>query len=197
MYELKPGQILLAEKTRGFKLSNFFPFAIRLITGNKVNHVAIVETCDFNSISYWDTNAGKGVKNYLIPNMENAKEGGLLLANDMVVTKVAELPMLDNIHVNVILSELHKLNGTGYNYSSIYTLMKDHFLRQFYTIPTTQPDCSYGSKFTCSQLICYLLLKVGFPFSRIFHTVTYPALVEPDNFTTAPFVVIPISELHG
>jgi hypothetical protein len=195
MYELKPGHILLAEKTRGWKLSNFFPFAIRLITGNKITHVAIVESCDLNSVSYWDANSGKGVKCSLVPNMENSKEGGLLLANDMVVTKVAELPLIDIIHVSAIINELHLLEGSKYNYASILTLMKDHILRQFYTLPTTKPDSSFGRKFTCSQLVTHLLLKAGFPFSRLFTTVTYPALVEPDNFTTAPFVVIPLSEL--
>lgn len=194
MYQLKPGQILLAEKSRGFKPSNFFPFAIRLITGNKTNHVAIVASCDENSITYWDTNSGTGVKNNIVKNVENTKEGGLMLANDMVATKIAELPVLDKIHLNNIMSELQSINGAKYNYLSIFTLMKDHLMRQFYAIPRTLPDSSYGKKFTCSQLVTYLLLKAGLPFSHLFLTVSYPALVEPDDFTTAPFVVIPISD---
>lgn len=194
MYQLKPGQILLAEKSRGFKPSNFFPFAIRLITGNKVNHVAIVASCDENSITYWDTNSGVGVKNHIVKNVENLEEGGLMLANDMVVTKIAELPILDQIHKNNIMSELLKLSGVKYNYLSIFTLMKDHLMRQFYAIPRTLPDSNYGKKFTCSQLLTYVLLKVNLPFSHLFLTVSYPALVEPDDFTTAPFVVTPISE---
>lgn len=194
MYNLTPGTILLAEKTREFKLSNFFPFAIRLITGNKVTHVAIVESCDQLTITYWDANSRIGVKRHSIPNVESLNEGGLVLDNETVVCNVANLP-LEPFQVNTIIEVLKKVEGSKYNYFSIWTLMKEHFLRHFYTITRVKPDTFYGNRFTCSQLVAYILIKAGMVFSHTFPFVDNPTMVEPDNYTERPFEVTPISEL--
>ena len=183
-YNLQPGDILLAEKTRGWKFSNFFPFAIRLIIGNKVTHVAIVESCDKDTIIYRDANPG-GVRQHRIPNVKNEAEGGLLLANDTVIENIARIP-----------HKINDFNGSGsYNYFGIWTLMKFHFLCQFYTIPKVKPDPNYGKKFICSQYVTYVLLNNGATM-QLFPTVDHPSLVEPDNFTTSPFEVISISSLE-
>jgi hypothetical protein len=183
-YNLQPGDILLAEKTKGFKLSNFFPFVIRLITGNKVTHVAVVESCDKDFITYHDSNPG-GVKQHKIPNVKNKEEGGLLLVNDTVIENVARIE-----------SKITDFNISGsYNYRGIWTLMRFHLLCQFYSTPKVKPDPNYGKKFICSQYIAYLLLSNGATM-KLFPTVDHPSMVEPDNFTTSPFEVIPISDLE-
>lgn len=196
MYQLKPGMILLAEKTRGFELSNFFPFIIRLVIGNKIIHTGVVESCYLNSIVYWDSGP-EGVGRRTIPNIKNDQEGGLILANDTVVTWVSELPLdlATSDQVTLMLEEIAKVNRAKYNYSGILNTAWDHFMRLFQTLPKTQPDCQFGYKFTCSQLISYAMSKAGIPFSQTFAATVHPALVEPDNFKQSPFIVTPIADL--
>jgi len=183
-YNLKPGDILLAEKTRAFKLSNFIPLMIRLITGNKVVHVGIVETCNGSSITYRDSTPG-GVKESNVINIKNESQNGLILANDTVVEKIARLTL-----------PITDFSGSGgYNYYSIWTAIKYNFLRMFYACPIVSPDTHYGTEFNCSQYVAYLILKNG-ETMELFPYIDSPAMVEPDNFTAQPFEVIPIDELH-
>lgn len=185
-YNLQRGDILLAEKTRGWKISNFFPFAIRLITGNEVTHVAIVESCDKDTITYRDANPG-GVKQHTISNVKNEREGGIVLVNDTVIEKIARITPLNIPNFDI---------SGPYNYMGIWTLMKWHFLGQFYTMPKVKPDPNYGKKFICSQYVTYILLNNGYTM-QLFPTVDHPSMVEPDNFTTSPFEIIDLEELRA
>ena len=177
-------------------MSNLFPFITRLVTGNKVIHAGVVESCDLYSVVYWDSGPN-GVRRYAIPNVRNTQEGGLVLANDTVVTWVAELPtdVATPAQIDLMLEEITKVYGFGYNYLGILNTAWDHFMRLFKTLPQTQPDSHYGRRFTCSQLISYALLKAGVPFSWTFIGTVHPALVEPDNFKQSPFIVTPIETL--
>lgn len=186
-YNLQRGDILLAEKTRGWKISNFFPFAIRLITGNEVTHVAIVESCDKDTITYRDANPG-GVKQHTISNVKNEREGGIVLVNDTVIEKIARITPLNISNFDI---------SGPYNYMGIWTLMKWHFLGQFYTIPRVKLDPNYGKKFICSQYVTYILLESGCTIEDLFPTVAHPSMVEPDNFTTSPFEIIDLEDLRA
>lgn len=184
-FKFEPGHILLAEELRGFHLTNFVPSLLRLVTGNKVCHVAIVESCTPDTLTYWDASPKVGVHRYEIPNVWDTRESGILLSNDMVVSSIAVSP------IQVTRFDIK----ADYNYAAIYALAKDHLLRRI-GLPGADPDTSYGKKLVCSQYIGWLTLATGGArMSELFPGVRHPAFIEPDNFLADPFKVIPMREL--
>lgn len=182
----KPGDILLFEKTPHFSFKDFYPFAIRLITGNKIVHVGFVFAVNESFCSYLDTNPA-GPKLRILDyktKISSTQLMGVSIARTWYNFQPQEIqPVV-----------LKYIGTTKYSFRSIFNLALNHLVGVFKWRQHRAKVyvASKPNTFNCASLCAQILLDVNPTLYRHTFGDTPPCLLEPDDFTKRPFIVEPL-----
>lgn len=183
MLLFSPGDVLLYQAP-AIKLSNTFPELIRLITGNKVIHVAL----------YLGYNNGHVILEALSDGVNIKTLGNTEIYDRVNGFKLYGISRLPNISISsnniVFMVAAAKYNKSPYGYLTILNLLFQHMkTRIFPKLPWT---VWFKSKhgYICSE-VSRLVLQDVLEINNIKLPFLKPAAVtEPDDYLAAPWKVI-------
>jgi len=171
----KPGDVLLYEST-GLTFKNLIAEGIRLITGNKVIHVAFYwgKKGDEHTIIEALGSVGVDVKELTDESIVNHPDGFRLFG----VARLEDIP--------TVAYKTYDYIGSPYGYLTITNLMFQHGKTRLF--PKKPWTTWFKSKegYICSEL-CQLIVEDALPdfkFPKQAH------LVEPDDYLSAPWKVV-------
>jgi hypothetical protein len=172
-----PGDVLLYTAP-AWKFSNIIPKLIRLITGNKITHVALYINQEGNKHIILDVST-KGIYTLSMTEAE--------LYNRVDDFCLAGIARLNNLQLPLEQDKLRTATsyffGKKYGYLTILNLLLQHGMGRLFN-KEWKIWFKSNDAYICSESTQLVYEKMGFIFNK-------PAcLVEPDDYLSAPWIFI-------
>lgn len=172
----KPGDVLLYTAP-AWKFSNLIPKGIRLVTGNKMTHVALYINQEYSKHIVLDASI-KGIFTLRMTEAElyNRKDDFELYG----IARLKDMPPLDE---NSLIRISSSFFGKKYGYLTILNLLLQHGMGRLFN-KEWKIWFKSNDAYVCSELTQLVYEKIGFKFDK-------PAsLTEPDDFLKEPWIII-------
>jgi hypothetical protein len=180
----KPGDVLLYEAAPAWKLANIIPKLIRLITGNKITHVALYLGTNENGHVILDA-LSNGIKIKTMSEIELYDRH----MDDFKLYGIASLPNLKIDPSNTVFMYVAaKYALHPYGFKTIFNLLLQHGMGRLFNKPW---KIWFKSKrgYICSE-VTQLVMEDVLRLNQINILFTKNAsLTEPDDYLSSPWVV--------